>query len=154
MSEYRVEDLPPLIAAKIRVNPDSGCWEWQGYRMPKGYGQYAQWDRAARKVRSHKTHRLVYELLVGPIPDGLTIDHVKARGCISNACCWPAHLEPVSRQVNNSRGRSPSAVNAGKTSCDSGHELDLLNTRLRPAGGRDCRACARDREQGREPRRR
>jgi hypothetical protein len=106
---YRIEDLPPRVAAKIRVNPVTGCWEWQGHLKPKGYGQIAQRDGSEKgpdgrgKVRCHLTHRLVYSILVGPIPDGLPLDHVKERGCASNACCWPAHLEPVTHLENNRR---------------------------------------------------
>jgi hypothetical protein len=143
---YRIEDLPMRIAAKIRVNPSTGCWEWQGYRNPKGYGQLT-WQG-----KCWKTHRLVYTLLAGTIPDGLTLDHVTDRGCASKACCWPAHLEPVTDEVNNLRAGTLVAINAAKTQCEHGHGFDLINTRIRPCGRRRCRACERERD-SRRPRR-
>jgi hypothetical protein len=57
------------VLAKI-VEVPSGCWEWQGARQPEGYG------RVRRYGETRQAHRVVYELLVGPIPDGLTLDHL------------------------------------------------------------------------------
>lgn len=51
-------------------------------------------------------HRVAYELAIGPIPEGLTIDHVKARGCTRVDCCNPAHLEAVTYAENQHRGRN------------------------------------------------
>jgi hypothetical protein len=89
---------------------------------------------------------VVYELLVEPIPDGLELDHVKARGCTSRACVSWWHLEPVTRRQNTLRGSSFAAVNAAKTRCDHGHEFDLFNTYYRPDGSRDCRKCTARRQ--------
>jgi prevent-host-death family protein len=95
---YRLDDLPADIRAGVIVNPDSGCWEWQGPYVG-GYGvRYRNGDR-------QRVHRLVYTLLAGPIPIGLTLDHVDDWGCISKACCWPTHLEPVTRGENTRRGQ-------------------------------------------------
>lgn len=132
---YALADLPDRIRARIRVNPLTGCWEWTG-ALVKGYG-YIGWEGKQRKV-----HRVVYELLVGLIGDGLTLDHVRDRGCRSRACCWPAHLEPVTNRENILRSGSPSAINAAKTHCVNGHEFTPENTYARP-GGRGCRACHR-----------
>lgn len=91
-------------------------------------------------------HRAAYELYVGPIPDGLDLDHVYDRGCRSRRCCNPAHLEPVTRQENILRRTRRI------THCPKGHEYSESNTRLRPSasGGinRQCRVCeaARSRE--------
>jgi hypothetical protein len=131
---YRLADLPDSIARRITVDPVSGCWIVGGYRDKDGYARIG--DRGA--------HRVVYELLEGPIPGGLTLDHVVALGCISRACCWPAHLEPVTSRTNTLRGRSFAAVNAAKTECDHGHPYDEANT-YRWNGRRDCRACGRAR---------
>ncbi len=73
-------DLPPNMAPKIAVD-ERGCWVWQNSRNSKGYGQVSICGR----VRS--THRMAYELLVGPIPAGLHIDHL----CRNRACCNPTH---------------------------------------------------------------
>lgn len=62
----------------------SGCWEWQGYRMPFGYGQIG--------IEDHKVttcHRVAWELTNGPIPDGLLVRHK----CDNPPCCNPDHLE-------------------------------------------------------------
>lgn len=131
--EYRLDDLPERIRLKIIVNPVTGCWEWQGWRDKRwGYG-YAWWEGKDRLV-----HRVVYALLVEPIPDDLTIDHVRDCGCRSKACCWPAHLEPV-----------PSAENTARfyraiTICDRGHERTPENTYITPVTGqRACWPCKR-----------
>lgn len=117
--------LPANFAAKVRVD-DDGCWIWTGALQSRGYGSIAH----AGKV--HSTHRLAYELLVGPIPSGLTIDHL----CFHKECCNPKHLEPVSRAVNNQRRA------ATITECPRGHAYTEANTYIHPThGSRECREC-------------
>jgi hypothetical protein len=132
VSRYQIKDLPSGVAEKILINPESGCWEWQKWLDPKGYG-HAQWNG-----RPYRAHRLVYELLVGEIPDGLQLDHVKARGCASKACCLPDHMEPVTGAENHRRRR------ASETHCPSGHEYSPENLYIEASGSRRCRACWRD----------
>jgi hypothetical protein len=152
VTEYRIEDLPPNIARKIIVNPDTGCWEWQGYRTPKGYGRVAR-RVSGGKVRVLGVHRVVYEMLVGSIPeDRPHLDHVKALGCASKACCWPGHLEPVTLGENSLRGDTLNARNAAKTHCIRGHEFDLINTYFDRNGHRECRACDREKDRRRRSR--
>lgn len=68
----------------------SRCWVWTGHVIHGGYGH-------VRYQGKHlKTHRVAYELLVGPIPEGLTIDHL----CFNPACVRPEHLEPVTIAEN------------------------------------------------------
>lgn len=86
--------LPGRMAAKVKVHPISECWTWTGARNPKGYGSVAN-----GRGGSMLAHRKAYEHIVGPIPDGLTIDHL----CLNKACVNPAHMEPVTRGENNSR---------------------------------------------------
>ena len=71
----------------------SGCWLWTGKPAKNGYGVISvnNTDRYA--------HRLSYELHIGPIPDGLTIDHL----CMVRLCVNPEHLEPVTRSENTRR---------------------------------------------------
>jgi hypothetical protein len=97
-----------------RVDKTDTCWIWTGPVSSSGYGVISTGGREGRLVR---THRLVYELLVGPIPEGLHIDHVKDKGCTSRRCCNPAHLEPVTPAENNRRAF------ADHTHCPRGHEL-------------------------------
>lgn len=115
------------------VDPETGCWDWHGGKSDRGYGSISL------DGRSHQAHRVSYELYVGPIPDGLQIDHLcRNRGCIN-----PAHLEPVTCRENVRRGEGPSAVNATRTHCKHGHPLSGDNLRISRNGKRRCRACAR-----------
>lgn len=77
-----------------RVHPETGCWEWQKTLGSNGYGQ--AWHKHGKVA----AHRLFYERYVGPIPDGLEIDHL----CRNRKCVNPAHLEAVPRVVNLRRG--------------------------------------------------
>lgn len=71
----------------------TGCWEWVA-GTSWGYGQFSL------QGGNIQAHRYAYELLVGPIPEGLDIDHL----CMCRRCVNPAHLEPVTRGENNVRG--------------------------------------------------
>lgn len=113
----------------------AACWEWTGSRFASGYGQ------SSALGSSHKAHRVAYELVVGPIPDGLTLDHL----CRNRGCVNPSHLEPVSIRTNILRGAGPPALNAAKTECRHGHPLSPGNTYLNPRGERQCRSCNRAR---------
>jgi hypothetical protein len=118
---------------------DRGCFVWHGDTVKCGYGRIRIGGGNGRKVL---VHRATYEHFVGPIPDGMTIDHVKARGCHSRACCNVDHLEVVSFRENVMRGDSFAARHAKATHCPQGHPYDLFNTRLYQ-GRRYCRACNR-----------
>lgn len=109
------------------------CWMWQRHVRPTGYGQWT------RQRITRQAHRAVYEEMVGPIPDGLTLDHL----CRVRACVNPAHLEPVTVQENTLRGDGFAARNAAKTHCVRGHAFTPENTYLRPTG-RACRECVRN----------
>jgi hypothetical protein len=136
LADITVSRLPASIASRIEIDPAAGCWVAGPPHDRDGYA----------KINRDGLHREVYKLLVGPIDPGLVLDHVRARGCISKACVWPAHLEPVPHRINVLRGQSVCAVNARKTHCGHcGREYDLLNTYWRPGGSRDCRACIRRR---------
>jgi hypothetical protein len=133
---YLMSDLPGSIASRITMHPVSGCWVIGGNLDRDGYA----------RIRGEGAHRVVYRILVGPIPDDRPqLDHVRKRGCISRACCWPVHLEPVTARIDTLRGTGFAAINAAKTECVNGHEFDLYTTYYRPDGHRDCRICIRAR---------
>ena len=112
--------------------PELGpCWLWTA-STTKGYGGFGD---SGLMVRAH---RWAYEFCVGPIPEGLTLDHL----CRVKACVNTDHLEPVTQRVNVLR--SPvglTAINARKTHCYRGHAFTEKNTYLMKAGGRRCKEC-------------
>ncbi len=118
------------IFRKIEI---ADCWEWTGCLDTSGYG------KLTFRRRQLGVHRVIWLLLVGVIPTGLTIDHL----CRNRRCCNPDHLEPVPHRVNVSRGHGISVINAMKTHCKYGHEFTEENTiRVRTrAGNRHCRTC-------------
>ena len=125
-----VTDLPKNMQAKIRI-PDSGCWEWTGALNSRGYGAVGVFGV------SKSTHRVAYELLVGPIPDDLQIDHL----CRNKPCCNPEHLEPVTALTNMQR-----RPDVNKTHCLRGHEMTPENTVIKATktgSGKivNCRIC-------------
>ena len=123
------------IKKRVVIDPDTQCWLWQGAKS-SGYGR--MWVNG----RLESVHRVTYSYFVGEIPDGLIMDHVKARGCTSRSCCNPEHLDLVTNHENVLRGAA-GINNSSKTHCKNGHEFTPANTinRRRSIGGRDCRAC-------------
>lgn len=118
--------------AKVDVGHPLGCWEWTGSKTRR-YGAF--WLDGQKYA-----HRVAFTLLRGPIPDGLTLDHL----CRNPPCVNPDHLEAVTQGENVARGNSPPARHGRKTQCVNGHEFTPENTYTRPDGtGRHCRACMR-----------
>jgi hypothetical protein len=116
-----------------QVDKSDGCWIWSGAFNGGGYGCFG---RAL-------AHRYAYELCMGPIPEGLDLDHL----CRVRKCVNPAHLEPVTRAENVRRGLAPSmggdassARAAERRHCSHGHPWDAKNTYLW-RGTRRCREC-------------
>jgi len=103
------------------------CWIWTGRINVDGYGT----------LGSRYAHRVVYEELVGEIPDGLHLDHL----CRVRSCVRPLHLEPVTQRENTLRGQNFCAVKARQTHCIHGHEFTPANTYVRTNGTRQCRTC-------------
>ena len=128
--------LPPRFWAKVYVL-DNGCWEWTAGRNWVGYAKFDA------NGRTEAAHRWAYRQLIGPIPEGLTLDHL----CKNRACVFPDHMEPVTMRENVLRGNGLSAIAARQTHCTHGHPFDEANTRREPDGHRSCRACGRIRQQ-------
>lgn len=118
-----------------RGKPDE-CWPYQEARTHTrgGYGIIRVDGKTCR------AHRVMYELLVGKIPDGLHLDHL----CGNTACINPAHLEPVTCKENLRRSKKTwASINAAKTECPKGHPYTPENSQLDKNGHRCCKECGR-----------
>lgn len=111
------------------TRPDLGpCWIWKGCkRDSKGYGDIRVGGAAIL------THKAAFEIVYGPVPDGLELDHL----CRVRACSNPNHLEAVSHRVNMLR-----AALIPREFCRQGHAFTPENTYRKPGDGRRrCRQC-------------
>jgi hypothetical protein len=120
-----------------------GHWLWIGGRNKAGYGTFY------RDGQKFNAHRIAWEILVGPIPDGMELDHTcKVRRCVKVVAdeFGPAHLQPVTHHKNVLIGDGWAGTHARSTHCPRGHEYDLVlpPTANRPNGGRWCRRCQRE----------
>jgi len=117
-----------------KVDKSGDCWLWLAGLNAGGYGQF-QLDGTACLA-----HRVAYQMLVGPIPDGLCIDHL----CRVRHCVNPAHMEVVTWRENTQRGLAGARQRA-VTHCRAGHFYDETNT-YTWRGMRHCRECKRERK--------
>lgn len=138
--------LPARFWSKVELGPtpedrpDLGpCWIWTRALNSRGYGQWAV-DGVSKSV-----HRIVHEVFIGPIPDGLTIDHL----CRVTNCANPHHVEAVTSAENNRR--KPASL---VTQCPEGHPYDEANTIVSSHGTRSCRECNNARQRVPEGQRR
>jgi hypothetical protein len=103
LAQQKAQRIEKLLGAVTRTDGDRGCWEWARQRSPEGYA-IVRWQGC-----SQLAHRVAYELLVGPIPDGLQIDHkCRNRGCVN-----PNHLQAVTSLANNENRSTGSTIASG-----------------------------------------
>ena len=123
-----------LDRAMQKVDASGPCWLWTGAGTQNGYGNIRV------KGKTHLAHRVVWEELVGPIPDGRVIDHLcKVRSCVN-----PDHMEIVTQRENVLRGKAGLRGVRRATHCLRGHPFTPDNTLVSPSGeSRQCRTCKR-----------
>jgi len=132
MPKWKTKRDPLDRLLDLASETPEGCWQ---HRSPGTVG-YGTVSVDERKVYAH---RYAYERLIGPIPDGLVIDHL----CRNRACCNPWHLDVVPQRVNILRGER---AGLRVTECKHGHKYTPENTYTNTRGYRVCRTCKARRE--------
>ena len=110
----------------------TACWFWLGGKDPGGYGLFSISNPRNSKLVRTQSHIVAYELEIGPIPEGLVIDHFR---CGNKSCCNPNHLEPVTSEENIRRAHRQ------KPYCERGHLHTEKNSYFTDQRMRVCRAC-------------
>src|SRR5258708_32256018 len=128
----QAQDVELRLLAHRAIDVATGCWCWNGRLDCYGYGQ----------IKLHRrnwlVHRIAYEQWRGPIPGGLTLDHL----CRNRACFNLEHMEVVTPRTNTLRGIGLAALNARKTHCVHGHTFTSSNTYwVQRSNGRLARYC-------------
>ena len=131
--------------AKVQKKSENECWDWQGAKNSKGYGQFFTGGS------SKSVHRLSYQLHNLAIPDGLIICH----RCNNRSCVNPAHLYAGTNFDNMKQASEEKRLHSqSKTHCKNGHEFTPENTVYRKQGKKEgrapdsvyryCRACGKE----------
>ncbi len=139
--------LDDKIAAKVWKGEPGECWVWMAGST--GTGHAAIWWEG----RSQKAYRIIYEHLVGPIPEGWDVDHechnwlaeaglCDGGKCAERLCVNPEHLVAKPHAANLlASPLTQASINKSKTECINGHEFTSENTRIKDDGTRQCRTC-------------
>lgn len=116
---------------KITID-ENDHWIWHGSKT----GTYGQYGGFRYEGKLQQSHRAIWKMRIGPIPDGMTIDHE----CKVTLCQNTDHMKLVTRGENSNLGDGPTGLNSRKTECAHGHgPYDYVS----PKGFRSCRYCAR-----------
>jgi len=138
------KDLNRLWSKVMKGPGGNDCWGWADVLSEDGYAYLGVGGREGGKFL---VHRLLYELVIGPIPDGKELDHL----CRNRWCVRPDHQEPVTRLINLIRGQTTTARHAAATHCPQGHPYDMFNT-IFYHNKRYCRTCNNTRRRQRHRR--
>jgi hypothetical protein len=132
-SQKRLPDLERLMR---HVQKAERCWIWTGAKAAFGHGRTHVMKDG--KWKGAQAHRAVYELLVGPIPEGLVLDHL----CNNPSCVNPEHMKPCTQCENTQRAFKR------RFTCKRGHPKIPENiyfrkslTRGRVTPPEECRPC-------------
>jgi hypothetical protein len=136
-AEARIWRLVDKDGPVPQHRPELGpCWIWTGAKTTKGYGQMTHSGDYSRVA-----HRAIWEIEVGPIPEGFQLDHL----CLVKPCVkailneqGPSHLKLVTNAENMARAK------ALRLTCRRGH-LFAGNEIIRPDSTRTCRTCTEER---------
>ena len=118
--------LPSRFWSKVSVH-ESGCWVWSAAKNALGYGRF----RLSQPRRMVLPHVHAFVVFCGEVPPGKELDHL----CRNPSCVNPAHLEPVTHQVNMQR-----SAPATRECCPQGHPYTAENTYME-GSKRHCRVC-------------
>ena len=127
----------PLLAEKLwarvpsRPEDAEACWEFLGYRLPKGYGRLSVGNRAG--VYAHRAAWVVSGFTLGEFDE---LDHL----CKNTSCVRPTHLQVVPRGWNGRQGNVTQHLRQ-RTHCKKGHELTGENVYLSESAWRPARMC-------------
>ncbi len=130
--KHSPDGIPAIerVLSNITMEPNSGCWLWLKGHNKKFYGTVGE-NGICKYV-----HRVTYEHFVGPIQEGLVLDHK----CRVTLCCNPAHLRPMTIYENAALG-DPNRWMRERTTCPNGHAYTEDTTIRTERGGRRCAVC-------------
>lgn len=141
----------PLVLArfrsKVEMSTPGGCWRWTDTLDRDGYGRFRA---SGQQMLAHRFAYVAFRGLLSPTVEVDHTCHTRDESCLGGVTCLhrrcvnPDHLEAVTHQENQLRGRTVGAVNAQKTHCSQGHLLDGTNLRIESGGRRRCRTCHAD----------